>query len=572
MIAPLVVLKFGSSVLRSRADLPEAVNEIYRHWRAGKRVIAVVSALGGTTDELLAGARALVAEPEGEVLAALLATGERQAVAWLALALQAAGLPARSLPPEHAGLRVAGPTLDAEPVAVDAAQLERHLAEHPILVLPGFLGLDEEGRLALLGRGGSDLSALALAAALGAERCLLLKDVDGLYERDPARPGPRPRRFRALPFRAALALEEGIVQHKAIRHAATRGTRFEVGRCGEEETTLVGAAVMAHGPSPDRRPLRVALAGLGVVGQGVLSELRRTPERFELVGVASRSRERAEAAGVEPARWSPSPALLLEREPDVLVELTGAEEAGDWIRSALARGCHVVSAHKDLLARRGGALAGLARARGVELRDSAAVGGALPALESVRRLAAREPLERVEGVLNATSNLVLTLGEAGSSLAAGLARARALGLVEQDAARDLDGRDAVSKLALLVRAGFGVELDPDSIPRVALDERLLRAARRARAGDACLRLVARATRREETVSAELVAVRLGPRHPLGTRGIENRLLVTTASGAAELLRAAGAGRGPTSAAVVADLYDLWRTGPARAACAERVRA
>jgi homoserine dehydrogenase len=217
-----------------------------------------------------------------------------------------------------------------------------------------------------------------------------------------------------------------------------------------------------------------------------------------------------------------------------------------------------VSAHKALLARRGAELELLAEENGAVLRSSGAVGGALPALECVRRVAARGPLQRIDGVLNATSNLLLTLGESGGSLAEGLERARALGLVERDPIHDLDGTDAVAKLVLLVRAGFGVELDPDGLPRVSVDEPLLAKARRARAGDGCLRLVARACRAGARVTAELAAVRLGARHALAARGLENRLVVTACNGESEVLRATGAGRGPTRVAVLADLLDLWR--------------
>ncbi|MSR61615.1 MAG: hypothetical protein EXS08_04095 [Planctomycetes bacterium] len=577
MSAPVVVLKFGSSVLRGLADLPEAVNEVYRHYRAGARVVVVASALGSTTDELLEKARALAAdsehaEPEPEALAALLATGERAAVEYLTLALQAAGLPARSLPPERAGLCVAGTTLDAAPVAVDSVALKRELARHSILVLPGFVGLDQEGRLALLGRGGSDLSALAFAAALGAERCLLLKDVDGLYERDPALPGPPPRRFGALPFARALALEEGVVQHKAIRYAALCGTSFEVGGVGHDETTRIGPAAARFAARPAPRPLRVALAGLGVVGGGVLTELRRARARFELVGVASRSMERLAPWPEARLLWTGEPLELLERSPDVFVELTGAHEAEAWIRCALARGIHVVSAHKELLARRGVELGVLANASRVTLACSAAVGGALPALECVQRLATRGPLARIEGVLNATTNYLLTLAEDGLSLSEALARARARGLVEREPARDLDGHDALAKLVLLVRAGFGVDLDPESLPRARLDEGLFAAARRAHAGGACLRLVARAHTLGTRVTAELIAVRLPARHALAARGLENRLCVTHIDGTSESLRAAGAGRGPTTVSVLADLLDLWRAQRPAQSAARRVRA
>ena len=469
-------------------------------------------------------------------------------------------------------MRVAGSTLDSEPVAIDAPALERALAAHPILVLPGFLGLDEEGRIALLGRGGSDLTALALAAALGAERCVLLKDVDGLYARDPAAPGPQPKRFAELAYANALALDEGIVQQKAIRHAARTGTAFEVGRIGGIAPTRVGPTRTRTGSGERPRVLRVALAGLGTVGAGALRELRRTPERFAVVGVSSRTPEKLEDFDLPREVWYADVRELLERKPDVLVELTGAPEAEAWIRTALARGIDVVSAHKELLARRGAELEQLAAAAGATLSFSAAVGGALPALECVRRHAASGAIARVEGVLNATTNVLLTLGEDGASLAEALERARALGLAEADVERDLDGRDALAKLVLLARAAFGVALDPSELATVRCDAKLLGEARHARAGDGCLRLVASARCDGTRVLAELAAVRLGARHPLAARGTENRLLVTRADGTSELVVAQGAGRGPTSVAVLADLLELTRKHGKTVLARQAVRA
>lgn len=559
MSAPIVVLKLGSSVLRTPADLPGAVQVIYRHWREGERVVAVVSALGATTDELLARARSLADEPEPAHLAALLATGERVAVELLALALQRAGIPFHALAPERSGLRVAGHALDAEPVALDVAALLRRLEQRPVLVLPGFVGLDEDGEIALLGRGGSDLTALFVARELRAARCLLLKDVDGLYERDPAAPGPRPRRFEELPFARAAELDGGIVQPKAVAFAAAHGFAFEVGALDGATATRVGAPAVRFRATPPREKLRVVLAGLGSVGRGVFAELARQPERFELAGVASRSFERARALGVPRELWCSAPAELLEREPDALVELTGAPEALPWMRAALERGIDVVTAHKECLASSRGALEAAAESSGARLSFSAAVGGALPAIETVRRVARRGPIRALDGVLNATTNLVLALGEQGTSLEDALAEARARGLAESDVRRDLDGSDAAAKLALLAREAFGVDLDPRGVPRVVLDAALLRLARRARAGGERLRIVARARRTEAGgFAAELAAVKLPAGHALAAEGLENRLLVTSEDGASELAIAAGAGRWPTTLAVMADLHDLAR--------------
>src|SRR6185295_1771419 len=173
---PLAVLKFGSSVLPREDDLPRAVHEIYRYYRRGWRVVAVVSALGETTDRLAAQAKRFGADPAAHGVTALLSTGETTAAALLCLALDRAGVPATLVDPRRARLRTEGPPLDAEPRGLDGPLLERELRERPVAVFPGFYGVARDGGVALLGRGGSDLTALFLAHRLGAAHCRLLKD------------------------------------------------------------------------------------------------------------------------------------------------------------------------------------------------------------------------------------------------------------------------------------------------------------------------------------------------------------------------------------------------------------
>jgi homoserine dehydrogenase len=172
----IVVLKFGSSVLRTRADLPGVVHEIYRWYRDGARVIAVVSAIGDATEQLIRQSRELFATPEPWATAELLATGERTSAALLGIALDRAGIPARVVNPREIGLEVTGEPLDGEPVAINPKHVRELVAEYPVLVVPGFFGTDASGRTQLLGRGGSDLTAVFLSVSLGAERCRLLKD------------------------------------------------------------------------------------------------------------------------------------------------------------------------------------------------------------------------------------------------------------------------------------------------------------------------------------------------------------------------------------------------------------
>ena len=180
MSDPIVVLKFGSSVLVDEAALPAVILEIYRELRRGRRVVGVVSAFGSTTDDLIINARARFGEPDPACLARLLETGEAASAATLGLALDQAGVPARILDPGQLALTTRGGFRDAEPHSFSTEVVLKALDEVPVVIVPGFSGRRADGSPALLGRGGSDLTALFLAHGLKAEECRLLKDVDGL--------------------------------------------------------------------------------------------------------------------------------------------------------------------------------------------------------------------------------------------------------------------------------------------------------------------------------------------------------------------------------------------------------
>lgn len=554
------VLKFGSSVLRAEEDLPLAVHEIYREWRRGAQVLAVVSAFGDTTDGLLARAERLCPEPEPEALAALLATGEATSAALLGLALARAGVPAKVLDPVQAGLRTRGGRLDAELVSADVGRLHEEL-RRGVVVLPGFVGRDAEGGTTLLGRGGSDLTALFLAEQLGG-RCVLVKDVDGLYTADPARPAhARPRRFEQVSWNTAAAVGGKVVQPKAVRFAESCALTFEITSPGAAVSTEVCAGPdrpsTTSTPTP---PLRVALLGCGTVGGGVYERLAALPEFFEVTGVATRTPERALSAGVPSHLVALGAEELIERDCDVVVELLGGvERADELVSHALRLGRHVVTANKALVAEEGGRLEGLAVKSGTALRYSAAVGGALPALETVERLRAQGRIKSLAGVVNGTTNFILDLLAAGEDFDSAVRAAQAAGFAEADPTLDLDGTDAAQKLSILARQAFGVGVAVDEVRRVGLYQVDPARVRAARVEGFAVRLVASCRLDGEGVEASVVPTELPLSHPLATtEGAENRLLVETEAGECHLVKGRGAGRWPTTEAVLADLFDLRR--------------
>lgn len=555
---PLIVLKFGSSVLRRSQDLPAAVHEIYRWYRQGYRVLAVVSALGGTTDRLLQRARRYGEDPNEEAAAALVATGEATAAALLGLALDRAGVPARVLDADQMGLRTEGPLTDSHPCGLDEQAIGGALTGCPVAVAPGFTGRLADGRLSLLGRGGSDLTALFLADRLGARRVRLIKDADGLYERDPNNPGPRPRCYRTLDWDEALAMGGGVVQEKALRFARAHGLRVEVAALGRADATLIGPGpAVFHSERPPRQPLRVALLGLGTVGSGVYWELMARPDLFEISSVVvRRSRPVPGLAG----RVSDDVWRAFKDRPDVIVEVLGGRQpANAVIARALASGIDVVTANKAVVAEEGPRLAQLADRSGAQFLHAAAVGGAVPMLEAVSQQARRGSLRSLEGVFNGTSNYVLDRLAAGSTLAEALKAARASGFTETDASLDLDGTDVAQKLVLLARAGFHVNLPMTQIERRGIECMDPAEVRQAAASGQVVRLVGSLRHTRDGVAACVTPRLLALDHPLAqVRREGNGLVMTTASGGLVFLHGKGAGRWPTTEAVMADLMVLAR--------------
>ena len=569
MNRPVIVLKFGSSVLRSALDLPQAVHEIYRYAREGYGVVAVVSAFQGVTDRRFAEATALGADPARDVgisgLAALVASGERETAASLQIALSRSGMPSNLLDPLAVGLRVDGNGLEGSPVDLETERLKALLEKGRILIVPGFFGSDQEGGVSLLGRGGSDWTALFLAQRLGA-RCRLLKDTDGIYDRDPNDGAPAPRRFERLNYEDALALGAPVVQEAALRFALSHHQAFEVACLGSVLGTEVGnhRTGLSKRGDIERPPLRVTLLGLGAVGRGVYEHLLRLPGHFEIVAIAVRDRFRHLTSGV-PGRLLFSIDQALEMKTDIVIEaIGGVIEASEAVAQALRKGCHVVTANKAVMAAHGVELSAIAEQVGARLSYSAAAGGVIPLMETLERLG--ETVVGVLGVLNGTSNFVLDRMAEGASLGEAVAEARQLGYAESDPSDDLSGLDAARKLVLVAREAFGVSLRPEEIPCQGMSAPESGQPRPGGPGDS-------RSRGPRKVARQVASVQLTPRgckakveldwvddtHPLGRcRGADNAVAITLRSGRQIQLHGRGAGRWPTAESVMGDLLQLRR--------------
>ena len=233
-----IVLKFGSSILTHEQEVWAVVSEIKRELARGRTVVAVVSAMWGVTDRLIEGAKKVVESLDGPALARLLATGEHVTASLVSLALAQDGIGHTLLDARALRLRAEGPTADSDPVSVDSDAIERALGRGPVVVLPGFEAIDENGEATLLGRGGSDLTAIFIADALHAD-VRLIKDVDGVYERDPARVGPAPRRYSAIAYDRVGSVAGRLVQQKAVDYAAERNLPIRVTALNSDTGTLI---------------------------------------------------------------------------------------------------------------------------------------------------------------------------------------------------------------------------------------------------------------------------------------------------------------------------------------------
>lgn len=182
----LIIQKYGGSVLTDDRSVARAADSIALTVADGSRVVAVVSALASVTNALHDRGCAASPTPGDDAFDLLLATGELQSVALLTLALRARGIDAAALTPWQLGITTDDHAGDARIMRVDPQPVRSHLASSRVVVAPGFVGVTADGRVTTLGRGGSDLTAMALADALSADVCEFFKDVPGYFSADPA--------------------------------------------------------------------------------------------------------------------------------------------------------------------------------------------------------------------------------------------------------------------------------------------------------------------------------------------------------------------------------------------------
>ncbi|MCG5516218.1 MULTISPECIES: aspartate kinase [Ectothiorhodospira] len=217
----LIVQKYGGTSVGSVERIQHVADRVSQSRRQGHDVVVVVSAMSGETDRLLGLARSIRSDADGRELDVLLSTGEQVTIALLSMALESKGCPARSYTGAQVHIRTDSAHNKARIQEIDGARVRRDLADGKVVVVAGFQGVDESGNITTLGRGGSDTTAVALAAALKAEECQIFTDVDGVYTTDP-RVVPQARRLDRITFEEMLemaSLGSKVLQIRAVEFA-----------------------------------------------------------------------------------------------------------------------------------------------------------------------------------------------------------------------------------------------------------------------------------------------------------------------------------------------------------------
>jgi homoserine dehydrogenase len=450
----LAVLKFGSSVLRDHHDLARAAGEIYRQSLHYDQLIVVVSAFEGVTDQLISRFQAIAGPAQCEGCPDLVTLGEEMTAAQLRIACSRIGLDAALLRPEQWAIEAEGPEYEASPVRLPSLPVE--FSDRHILILPGFVGRGSHGQRLLLGRGGSDFSAIYIGGELGADRVRLYKDVDGVYDHDPAIGIEDLHRFDEIDWDKCLEIARPLLQPHAIEYAREKSLQLEVGSIGTSNPTIVTNQVKRAANLPDRRPLKLGIAGFGVVGQALYQRLLHEKD-FHVSAILVRDQQKKRAI-YPPFELTTCLDSFRDADFDVIIDVTCGEEAGFPLScSQLQQGRALISANKTVIEPWYEELSRLSVAQGGLLGISACVGGGTPILETIGQVASPDRIQKVTAVLNGTVNFLLDQLAQGHSFDIALTRAQRAGFAEEDPAQDLSGADAETKLRLIARRAFNCE-------------------------------------------------------------------------------------------------------------------
>jgi len=267
----LIVQKYGGTSVANVDRIKSVASRVAEYHRQGHKLVVVVSAMSGVTDGLINLAKQINPMPDERELDMLLATGEQTTIALTAMALHAIGVPAISLTGAQAGIVTDGVHTKARIINITPKKVRELLDGGNVVIVAGFQGQTPEGQITTLGRGGSDLTAIALAAALKADLCQIYTDVDGVYTADP-RIVPDARKLEEISYDEMLELAglgAKVMQARSVEFAKKFGVVFEVrssfnnnpGTIVKEETKSM-ESVVVRGVALDKNQAKVTIVGV----------------------------------------------------------------------------------------------------------------------------------------------------------------------------------------------------------------------------------------------------------------------------------------------------------------------
>jgi aspartate kinase len=267
----LIVQKYGGTSVGNPERIKNVARRVLETQQAGNQVIAVVSAMSGVTDSLIKLAKEVHPDPNEREMDVLLATGEQTTIALLAMALHSIGAKAASLTGAQAGIVTDGVHTKAKIANITPKRVQELLDAGHVVIIAGFQGETPEGHITTLGRGGSDLSAIAIAAAVKADVCQIYTDVDGVYTADP-RVIPHAKKIAEISYDEMLemaALGSKVMQARSVEFAKKFGVVFEVrSSFNNNPGTIVKAEtakmedVVIRGVAVDKKQAKVTVAGV----------------------------------------------------------------------------------------------------------------------------------------------------------------------------------------------------------------------------------------------------------------------------------------------------------------------
>ncbi len=266
----IIVQKFGGSSVADAQKVRNVANRVVDAYRDGNSVVVVVSAQGDTTDDLIEKAREINENPSKREMDMLLATGEQISIALLAMAIEKIGAPVISLTGWQAGFVTNSNSGNARIDRIDTERILSELDKKKIVIVAGFQGLDKYDDITTLGRGGSDTSAVAIAAAIHADKCEIYTDVDGVYTADP-RIVKNAKKLDEITYDEMLELASlgaNVLHNRSVEMAKKYGVKLEVKSSFEKiDGTIVKEAVtvekmLIRGIARDNDVARIAIIGL----------------------------------------------------------------------------------------------------------------------------------------------------------------------------------------------------------------------------------------------------------------------------------------------------------------------